>query len=91
MTLQYKYDFFFFFTNPDFQLVTNVNLFLQILQHIALSRNGLTEPEIFALVPIEWTEWLQLFTLLQDKHIVTTRVGLVILENQQVRDANTLD
>ncbi|XP_031573125.1 nephrocystin-3-like isoform X2 [Actinia tenebrosa] len=59
----------------------------QILQHIALSRNGLTESEIFSLVPMGWTEWLQLLTLLQDKHIVTTRVGLIVLENQQIHDA----
>ncbi|KXJ28343.1 nephrocystin-3 [Exaiptasia diaphana] len=65
-------------------LATSLKL---VLQYIALSRNGLTEPELLSLLPLEWAEWLYIYLLLHNTHILSTRVGQVMFASQQVHSA----
>ncbi|XP_032233897.2 nephrocystin-3 isoform X2 [Nematostella vectensis] len=69
---------------------THQQFLQQILLHVAASRNGLTEPEIRHLIPMSWCSWLDLYSTLQSRGIVSCQVGLITIANRQVYKAISL-
>ena len=49
-----------------------------------LARNGISECELLKLIPMNWSDWLNLSDALHHSGIVVTRMGLMSLENKQV-------
>ena len=57
----------------------------QILRLIFVSRNGLSEGELFDLVPtLTWNYWVPLYDVLVERHILTHRSGLLVCAHEQV-------
>ena len=49
-----------------------------------LARNGVSECELLKLIPITWSDWLNLSDALHHSGIIVTRMGLMSLANKQV-------
>lgn len=49
-----------------------------------LARNGISECELLKLIPMNWSDWLNLSDALHHSGIVVTRMGLMSLANKQV-------
>lgn len=64
----------------------DINVFsLQILKLLCVSRNGLNENELLALVPeLTWSIWTPIFNALCDQLILKYQTGLVMPAHEQV-------
>ena len=49
-----------------------------------LARNGVSECELLKLIPMKWSDWLNLSDALHHSGIIVTRMGLMSLANKQV-------
>ena len=49
-----------------------------------LARNGISECELLKLIPMKWSDWLNLSDALHHSGIIVTRMGLMSLANKQV-------
>ena len=58
----------------------------QICQLLYVSRNGVSEWELFKLLPdLTWVIWAPLCYDLQDRHVLTFRAGALLFAYEQVR------
>ncbi len=58
---------------------------LQILRAIFASRNGLSESELFEILPgLTWNFWAPVSIALLDQHILMFRSGLLVFAHEQV-------
>ncbi len=57
----------------------------QILRAIFASRNGLSESELFEILPgLTWNFWAPVSIALLDQHILMFRSGLLVFAHEQV-------
>ena len=73
-------------TEPPGKLFSFICLILlQVLQLIYVSRNGLCESEMFAVVPsLTWNFWAPMCDALVDRHIIVIRSGVLVFRHDEV-------